>query len=330
MSQPSPALIFEAMTAHIKTSAMHGAVELDVFTAIDEGAFDAPSLAVRCQTSEKGMRILCDYLTINGFLSKIAGKYALTADSAAFLSKRSPMYMGGVTRFLGRPGFLHMFDNIAEAVRKGGCVDEVGTVADNWDGWVDFAHGMAAMMMPAGHAIAGLVGQGSPLRVLDLAAGHGMFGVLIAQSNPHAQVVALDWHDVLTVAKANAAKAGVSNRYATISGSAFEAEFGSGYDVVLITNFFHHFDEKTCVGLMRKVWNALKPGGRAVTLEFVPNEDRVTPPSIAEFAMTMLGSTPAGDAYTFAEYERMFFKAGFDRNVQHVIPSGQSILVSTK
>ena len=323
-------LIFDTMTAHMKTSAMLAAVDLGVFTAIDEGASGVEALAAKCQTSEKGMRVLCDYMTINGFLTKSDGTYALTADSAAFLSRKSPMYMGGVTQFLGRVEYRHMFDDLTEVVRKGGCVDQVGTVGDNWDGWVDFAHGMAAMMMPAGQAIAGLVGQGSPMRVLDIAAGHGMFGILIAQGNPAAQIVALDWHNVLAVAKANAAKAGVSDRYATIAGSAFEAEFGSGYDVVLITNFFHHFDGKTCEGLMHKVLTALKPGGRAITLEFVPNEDRVTPPTAAAFAMTMLGSTPAGDAYTFAEYEKMFFKAGFGKTEQHMMPTGQSILVSLK
>lgn len=65
--------------------------------------------------------------------------------------------------------------------------------------------------------------------------------------------------------------------------------------------------------LLRRVRAALAPSGRAVTLEFVPNEDRVTPPVAATFSVVMLGSTPHGDAYTFAEYERMSANSGFTR-----------------
>ena len=63
--------------------------------------------------------------------------------------------------------------------------------------------------------------------------------------------------------------------------------------------------------MLQKCFAALKPGGRAVTLEFIPNEDRITPPSNAAFALIMLASTPAGDAYTFSELESMFSEAGF-------------------
>ena len=125
---------------------------------------------------------------------------------------------------------------------------------------------------------------------------------------------------MLEVAKENAQKAGVADRYNTIEGSAFDVEFGSGYDLVLLTNFLHHFDPPTCETLLRKVHAALADGGRAVTLEFVPNEDRVTPPDAAGFSMMMLTGTPSGDAYTFAELERMVANAGFSRSTLHPLP----------
>jgi 2-polyprenyl-3-methyl-5-hydroxy-6-metoxy-1,4-benzoquinol methylase len=150
----------------------------------------------------------------------------------------------------------------------------------------------------------------------------------MARQNPNATVVAVDWPHVLEVAKENAARAGVSARYQTLPGSAFEVDFGSGYDIVLITNFLHHFDQPTCETLLRKFGAALKPGGRAVTLEFVPNEDRVSPPTAAAFSMMMLGTTESGDAYTFSEYDRMFRNAGFSRSELHPLPPtpGQVIL----
>jgi 2-polyprenyl-3-methyl-5-hydroxy-6-metoxy-1,4-benzoquinol methylase len=175
---------------------------------------------------------------------------------------------------------------------------------------------MLAMMAPAAEGIAGLVQahNGSPMKVLDLAAGHGLFGISIARHNPNAVVHAVDWPSVLEIAREHAMSAGVAERWHELEGSAFEVEFGTGYDVVLITNFHHHFNRDTIETLMRKVHGALKPDGVVVTLEFVPNEDRVSPREPATFAMIMLATTAEGDAYTFAEYDEMYRNSGFSRN----------------
>jgi hypothetical protein len=133
------------------------------------------------------------------------------------------------------------------------------------------------------------------------------------------------------VAAENAERFGVSDRHTQLPGSAFDVELGNGYDVALLTNFFHHFDVPTCTELMRKVRASLNPGGRAVTLEFVPNEDRVTPPDQASFSLAMLATTPSGDAYTFKEYESMFSEAGFAKSELHRLQGPpQSIIVSTR
>jgi cyclopropane fatty-acyl-phospholipid synthase-like methyltransferase len=122
------------------------------------------------------------------------------------------------------------------------------------------------------------------------------------------------------VAEENAQAAGVADRYHLNPGSAFDVDYGKDYDLVLLPNFLHHFDQRTCETLLRKVYGALSQGGRAVTLEFVPNDDRVTPPQAAGFSMMMLGVTPSGDAYTFAELDQMFSNSGFTRNELHELP----------
>ena len=169
------------------------------------------------------------------------------------------------------------------------------------------------------------------MKILDIAAGHGLYGLAFATKNQQVEVTALDWAAVVEVAKENAAKAGVSDRYSTIPGSAFDVDLGTGYDLVLLTNFLHHFDPPTCEALLRKVHAALADGGRAITLEFVPNDDRVTPPESAGFSMMMLASTPSGDAYTFAELERMCANAGFSKSTVHPLPpSIQTAVISEK
>jgi 2-polyprenyl-3-methyl-5-hydroxy-6-metoxy-1,4-benzoquinol methylase len=112
--------------------------------------------------------------------------------------------------------------------------------------------------------------------VLDVAAGHGLFGVTIAEHFPRAHVTALDWPNVLAVAEENAKRAGVADRHSLRPGSAFDTDWGGPYDVVLLTNFFHHFDMPTCTQLAKRAHAALAPGGRAITLEFIPATDRVT------------------------------------------------------
>jgi ubiquinone/menaquinone biosynthesis C-methylase UbiE len=332
--QPSPQLFFQTVNAHQRTEALKAALELEVFTAIGEGNTTAAQIAKRCQTSEKGMRVLCDFLTIMGMLTKQGDRYALTLDSATFLDKRSPAYVGGAIEFLCSPELTDAARNMTEAVRKGGTAMEgEGTTGPENPVWVKFARGMAPLMMMPAQVIAKLVDPNADrkLKVLDIAAGHGMFGIAFATHNRQAEITALDWKPVLEVAKENAQKAGVSDRYQTIEGSAFDVEFGSGYDVVLLTNFLHHWDPPTNETLLRKVRAALADGGRAVTLEFVPNEDRVTPPDSAGFSMQMLIGTPSGDAYTFPELERMFANAGFSRSTIHPVPpSIEHVVVSEK
>jgi SAM-dependent methyltransferase len=140
-----------------------------------------------------------------------------------------------------------------------------------------------------------------------------MFGISVAKQNPAAHIYASDWKNVLEVARKNADAMGVGDRYHLIPESAFEIDFGNGYDLALITNLLHGFDTPTCTKLMRKIHAALNPGGRAAIAEYVPNPDRVSPPIAAAFSLTMLAATPAGDAYTFAELEGMSKAAGFTR-----------------
>lgn len=322
-SPPSPGLFFGTINAYQRTAALRAAIELDLFSAIGAGGRTAAELAAKCGTAERGVRILADYLTILGFLTKSQERYSLTADSAMFLDRQSPAYLGGTLEFLLTPALTECFSNLTAAVRKGGtAVSEDGTVSHDNPIWVDFARAMAPLMHLPAQLLVGLIGNDSvkPLRVLDVAAGHGMFGIAVAKHYSQAEITALDWANVLAVASENACRAGVSDRHHLLPGSAFDVDWGGPYDVVLLTNFFHHFDVATCEELAQKTFDSLAPGGRAITLEFIPEPDRVTPAGTADFALTMLATTAHGDAYTFAEYEQMFAKAGFARSEFHPLP----------
>jgi precorrin-6B methylase 2 len=334
-NRPTPERIFNALNAYQQTAALRTAIEFDVFSAIGAGANTSAALAAKTGAAEKGVRVLCDYLTVQGFLNKEQGRYALTQESAIFLDRKSPACLGSMAGFLGTERARSIFDSLTETVRKGGSVWKEGgdNSKPNDEFWVAFAKSMAPLTVPSAEFISGLLRaeEGKPTKVLDIAAGHGMYGITVARKNPKAEIVALDWPNVLQVAKENAQKFGLGDRYSVREGSAFETDMGSGYDYVLLTNIFHHFDMPTCEKLMKRVHAALKPGRKAITLEFVPNEDRVTPPTAAAFSLIMLANTDSGDAYTFSEYEKMFRNAGFTKSTLHPVPEmPQQVIVSEK
>lgn len=331
-TMPSADIVFDTLFAYQRSAALRSAIDLEMFTAIDEGIHTAAGIANRCGASERGTRILCDYLCVLGLLTKSDNSYRLSPEAATFLSKRSPAYLGTTAQFLLRPELKRNFDNLTETVKRGGVAPEGNTVAEENPIWVEFAHAMMPMMVPAAHAIAGLLASAAPSgpKVLDIAAGHGLFGITIAQRDPRAEIVAVDWRPVLAVAEEHARFAEVQERYRALAGDAFKVDFGAGYDVALVTNFLHHFDQATCTTFLRKVNHALKPGGHLVLLEFVPNPDRVSPPIPAGFSLTMLAGTPTGDAYTFAELRHQLEDAGFSNVSAHSLPTPQTILLAQK
>lgn len=332
--EPSPALFFDTINASQRTEALRAAIELGLFSHVGAGRRTAAGLAEACQAAPRGIRILADYLTILGFLHKHGDRYQLTADARAFLDQTSPAYLGGAVDFLLAPELRESFRRLTAAVRRGGtAVSDEGTVSHDNPIWVGFARAMAPLMQMPARLLADLVGgdRGQPLRVLDVAAGHGLFGIAIADRYGRAQVTALDWPNVLEVAAENARRAGVAERHASLPGSAFEVPWGGPYDVVLLTNFLHHFDVPTCEQLAARAYAALAPGGRAFTLDFIPEPDRVTPPATAGFALVMLATTARGDAYTFAELEGVFARSGFARSEFHALPpTTQQAVVSYK
>jgi 2-polyprenyl-3-methyl-5-hydroxy-6-metoxy-1,4-benzoquinol methylase len=329
---PSPTLFFETISGFERTEALRAAIELDLFTLVAAGHRTAAEIASACQAAPRGVRILADYLSILGFLHKRGERYELTPDSEVFLNRQSPAYLGGAMEFLLAPGVRQCFERLPEAVRRGGtAVSDEGTVSHDNPIWVAFARAMAPLMRMPARLLVDMVGGDprQPLRVLDVAAGHGLFGIAVAERYPAARVTALDWPNVLAVATENARAAGVADRHALRPGSAFEVDWGGPYDVVLLTNFLHHFDGPSCERLAAKAYSALAPGGRALTLDFIPEPDRITPPATATFALVMLATTARGDAYTFAEFEQFFAKAGFLRSEFRTLPpTNQQAVVS--
>src|SRR5262249_11755970 len=154
-----------------------------------------------------------------GFLSRNGERFGLTATAAAFLDPSSPSYVGSAATFIASAMIVEGFARLTDAVRRGGtAISAEGTLAPEHPVWVDFARAMAPIARLSAELMANLLDvEHAPAgKVLDIAAGHGMFGITLARCNPRLEVTALDWKNVLAVAEENARAAGVIDRFKTI------------------------------------------------------------------------------------------------------------------
>src|SRR4029077_8478787 len=144
--RPSPEHIFSVLNAFHSSAALKTAIELRIFTIIAEGPDRANAIAQRVNAAERGVRILCDYLTIHGFLTKSEDRYALTQESGIFLNRHSPAYMGTLADFLASEVPKKSFDALTETVKKGGTTVARGdNTKPNDELWVNFARTMAPL-----------------------------------------------------------------------------------------------------------------------------------------------------------------------------------------
>jgi len=330
-SELTPERIYATLTGYQASAALACAIRLDLFTHVAAGADTPAALVPLAGASERGLRALLNHLVAHGFLAKRGERYACAEVAARFLDRRSPAYQGSIATFLTDPGLVRCFDDLDGAVRRGGTVERAGgTVAAENPVWVEFARAMVPVARALAPAVADVVcAGGTPRRLLDVAAGHGLYGIEVARRSAECQVTFQDWPGVLAVTRAHAEEAGLRARARYLPGSAFEVELGSGHDAILVTNFLHHFAREACAGFLARCRAALAPGGRVAVLEFVLEEDRVTPPRSAAFDLVMVATTPRGAAYTVAEYEQIFREAGLAHPERHDLSEGtHTVLVA--
>ena len=317
------------MHAHQRTAALKTALDLEVFTLIGEGVGTVAEIAKRTRASERGVRAICDFLTVLGFLKKAENRYALTVDSAMFLDKNSPAYAGSAAKFLASDFLLDGFKDLTALVRAGGPAENAAQRGVDDPVWVEFARTMGPFLYMLAERTEGLLHTAGKVKILDIAAGHGLFGIAFARHNPEAEVFALDSAPVLKVAEENAERFGVLNRWHPLPGGALEISLGTGYDVVLVPNLLHHWDRATIQSFLKKARHALAPNGRIAIVEFAPNDDRVSPPVAASFVMNMLVTTAAGDAYPASEYRSMLLQSGFEApDVHPLLPLPHTVFIA--
>lgn len=330
MSEASNNPVYDAALAYQRTAALIAAVKLDIFTVIGGRILTADTLSSKTGASARGVRILCDYLTAVGLLRKEELSYGLTPAARRYLDRSSPAAIGECIDFLAAPEMIALsLNDPVSYVRRGGA-GGLASLASDHPIWVRFARAMAPFAAPIAKRVAAYVAvlPEKPRTVLDVAAGHGLYGIEVAKIASDAIITVIDWAEVLAVARANAEVAGVHDRLRMIAGNAFDVDWGGGFDLVLLANFLHHFSRDDCVTLLSKVKTSLSPRGQAMAIDFLPNPDRVSPPIPAMFAFSMLAQTPSGDAYTLNDLDGMARDAGFGGAVARPLsPTPETLVV---
>lgn len=315
----SPQQVVGLLQGFMGSAALRAALDLEVFTHIAHGTDTAAKLAETKKVPERAMRILCDALVAFGALGKSDGRYTLPPASQAMLVKGSPTYFGAMAGIMGNPLMWNEVGRLGDIVRAGHSLLEQGAEAAEHPFWEEFSRRSKQMATMAGPAVAELAASlfagNEPARILDIAAGSGMYGFSALKRFPSARLVSVDWPNVLKLAEPTARQMGLEERVEFRPGDIFKDALGSGYDLVLAVNIYHHFGIEQNTELSRRLYEATAPGGRLILVDAVPDENRENERFALVFALTMLVWTREGDTYTLSEYKKMLEPAGY-KNIE--------------
>jgi ubiquinone/menaquinone biosynthesis C-methylase UbiE len=326
-----PEPIFRALLGYRAAAVVRAAIELDVFSAIAEGASTVAAVAKSRGGTERSIRILLDAVAVAApkLLRKKGKGYALTPVSRRYLVASSPAFIGELMPLYGHRRMWDGFHDLPAAVRAGRSVMEKDAHAENQEFWEDFARSTAKASRIKAEKMVRLLGKNpGPMSILDLACGSGMYGATIARAVPGSPLVLFDQENVLAqTRKIVDLPAGHAVNY--VAGDLFDLPFRRMFDLVIASHVFHHFNPADCLTLMKKIREAMAPGGRLIIQEFVPDEKRATNEQALMFAVTMLVWTREGDAYRRSDYEKWLKQSGFRKVTFHPQPDPGDFFIAT-
>lgn len=307
---------------------IEAALKLDIFEKLNQGPLTLGEMALSTGASVRGLRAILNALVGFDLLAKLGGSYALTPESAAFLVPSKPGFHGGLFRHVTNQ-LIPKWLSLTEIVRTGKPSRAVNDEQEGAGFFERFVEDIFPMSYPAASALARelrLAEATDPVRVLDVAAGSGVWGIALAQASPKVHVTALDWEQALKVTRKMVTRFGLAGQFGEIGGDLKTVTFGDGYDVVTLGHILHSEGAAASRKLLGKVAGALKPGGTVAIGEFTPNDDRTGPPHALIFAVNMLVNTDEGDAFTLPEVRSWLEEAGFE-DVRTIPTPGPSPLI---
>eukprot|EP01125_Pyxidicula_operculata_P021038 TRINITY_DN7962_c0_g1_i1.p1 TRINITY_DN7962_c0_g1~~TRINITY_DN7962_c0_g1_i1.p1 ORF type:complete len:323 (-),score=36.65 TRINITY_DN7962_c0_g1_i1:76-1044(-) len=320
--------------------ALKVALKLDLFSLIKSGSRTIPELSKITQATEKGLQVLLDYLVVSTkWIEKKEDQYFTTESSELCLTKDSDHTLVPFLSFLFNDDVMESIFSMENTVRnsfqgKSVCADTLD--APWWTSYASFTSKEMKVQAPMTLDVINLSEidkklNGGKMKVLDLASGNGAFGLEVLRRSQRAEVYAVDYASVLEVANKIVEKGGpsISSRWNRLPGSAFEIDYGTDYDLVLVTNFFMHFKWDRICQVFKKIYNCLKPGGRLIIRDMITNNDGLTPVGTVKFGL-VISTTSDGACYKFGEYEKHLIENGFGEIKLIPLPITEQVIYATK
>ncbi|MFI6095753.1 methyltransferase [Lentzea sp. NPDC051213] len=294
------------------------AVDLDVFTRLAGGrSVTVEEFAEEFDLQPRPADLLLAALTSLDLLEKTDIGYRNTAIAEEFLVAGKPYYFGGYVKFYNHKlyeGWHHVVDALKSDRPVLWNPDEQETLFTAEDAVV------MELFWEAMHALAGFTARSladvydftGHRRLLDVGGGSGGFPIELCSKFPHLTATVYELPHVCPIVTAKVKAAGLDHAIDTAPGNySKDATLPEGYDVVLLSQIFHNYDEEYNRALLDKVWAALPPGGVVIICEHLLNPDRTGPAEAALMGMNMLVAQSGGKNYSETEYRSWLGDAGF-------------------
>lgn len=326
---PTPERLMQFVFGFAPPMIIETALRLDVFDLLDRGVKTVDELVTATGAHKRGLSIVLNALVGLQLLTKDdRGRYALTAESAAFLVKGKPTFQGAFFLLTGEP-MLSEWRKLPDIVRSGRPTHHINQAGDGVPFFLRFVEDIFSIHYPAAERLAealAISDTGASLSVLDLAAGSGVWSIALAERSPQVHVTAVDWEGVLAVTRKVTARQGVASRYRFVGGDLLDADFGGGHAIATLGHIIHSEGEERSRRLLKKTHDALAPGGTVAIAEILVNAGRTGPLPALIFAANMLVNSDHGDTFSFQEISEWLGDAGFE-NVRTVDAPGLAPLL---
>jgi ubiquinone/menaquinone biosynthesis C-methylase UbiE len=329
----TPERIMQFAWGYVPPLVLEAAIRHRVFDVLDGGPKTIREVHEATGASVRGLTAIMNALVGLQFLAKDQqGRYSLTPESAAFLVSTKPAFQGGLIRHCSEqliPKWLRLNDIVA----TGKPVQAVNEETLGSDFFQKLVTDIFPMSYPAAQTLAqhlNFNGHSRPVRVLDLAAGSGVWGIALAQASDQIRVTALDWPDVIPVTRQTVARFGLTDRFSFVEGDLLQTDFGGNYAVATLGHILHSEGEARSRALLAKTCQALDSGGTIAIAEFLVNPDRTGPVNGLLFAVNMLVNTDQGDTYSFEEIRNWLGEAGFVNARTLESPGPSPLILATK
>ena len=309
------------------------AVNNKVFDSLESGAKTVEQLQKVTGSSRRGLRAIMGALVGLELLEKDRqSRYSLTPESQAFLISDKP---GSLAGFFGSilPIMASRWLRLTDIVRDGLPPVAVNQETEGTEFFSQLVETIIPMSYPAAQKLAEhlkIQKTKEQVRLIDLAAGSGIWGIAAVQKSPRVRVTAVDWAGMIPTTKRTTEKFGVRDRFDFIEGDLSEANFESGYDVATLGHILHSEGEQRSRKLLKKTFGALKPGGTIAIAEWLVNDGRTKPLPSLMFSVQMLVNTQQGDTFSFNEIKNWLEDVGFTKVRKLEAPGPSPLILATK